>query len=530
MTSATSKDDRQETNRLLLQDNLDQAKSLSQRNVLGQFATPSPLAHEILQQAKKLLRSTDPIRFLDPAIGTGAFFSALRQVFRSDCIHSARGYEIDDHYGIPASDLWRDSGLDLRIEDFTYVSRDSAEQYDLVICNPPYVRHHYLTRETKAWLRARVRAETGWELSGLAGLYCYFMLLSHRWMARSALAGWLVPSEFMDVNYGSTIKNYLLDNVTLIGIHRFSPADVQFGDALVSSAVVWFRNESPPAEHSVKMSFGGSLLKPKRERTVSTNDLRNAHKWTPFPSKSNNRSSDVPRLSEFFMIKRGLVTGDNKFFILSEDEVNNRELPWSMFRPILPSPRNLDVDEIQSDEAQNPLLNSKLFLLDCRLSVEEIRVRYPTLWVYLEEGRERGVADRYVCRHRTPWYSQESRPAAPLMCTYLGRQGNNKRMPFRFILNRSRATAANVYLMLYPSKEVTKAISNNSTILERVWHELNRIDPEDLLSEGRVYGGGLHKLEPRELANVPLAALGGLFPSTLINADHEGLIANPPIV
>ena len=33
------------------------------------------------------------------------------------------------------------------------------------------------------------------EISGLAGLYCYFLLLCHDWMEDQGLAIWLIPSE-----------------------------------------------------------------------------------------------------------------------------------------------------------------------------------------------------------------------------------------------------------------------------------------------------------------------------------------------
>ena len=519
-----------EHNRLKLQYELDGAKSPAERNAMGQFATPPALAHDILKQAKQYCPSDQSIRFLDPAFGTGAFFSALRSVFPENRVSAARGYEVDSHYGAPATDLWQGAGLDLRIEDFTLVSPSTAEPlFDLVISNPPYVRHHHLQSQEKNWLRVRSNAVAGIEISGLAGLYCYFIALSHQWMAPGALAGWLIPSEFMDVNYGAAIKRYLLDRVTLLHIHRFDPADVQFGDALVSSAIVWFRKERPPANHKVRMTYGGSLIEPKTERHVAARDLRSSRKWTRFPCSSSEPSVDVPTLRDFFQIKRGLVTGDNKFFILNKKEITDKNLPQHMFRPILPSPRSLVMDEVPSNDSGEPVLADGLFLLDCRIPSEQVCRDYPNLWTYLEEGRDRGVADRYICRHRTPWYAQELRPPAPFVCTYLGRSGKkNKNPPFRFILNRSHATATNVYLMLYPIEGVADAMVNDSTLQERTWAVLKSIRSDVLFNEGRVYGGGLHKLEPGELANVPSAALGELFANVVSRAKQIDLFADLP--
>src|SRR5207302_6159457 len=84
------------------------------------------------------------------------------------------------------------------------------------------------------------------KISGLAGLYCYFLLLADAWLADGGFGIWLIPSEFMDVNYGQAVKRYLTEDVKLVHIHRFCPADVQFSDALVSSAVVVFEKTLRP--------------------------------------------------------------------------------------------------------------------------------------------------------------------------------------------------------------------------------------------------------------------------------------------
>jgi hypothetical protein len=63
--------------------------------------------------------------------------------------------------------------------------------------------------------------------------------------------------------------------------------------------------------------------------------------------------------------------------------------------------------------------------------------------------------------------------------------------------------------MLYPKPVLEKALSHKPERLKQVWQALNQISDETLMGEGRVYGGGLHKLEPKELglAIVPSAAL-----------------------
>jgi hypothetical protein len=511
-----------EKQRLALQAALDAEKTQGERNRMGQFATPTALAQEVLRHAVGLLPPRDKISFLDPAIGTGAFYSALLSAAPKSRVTKAMGFEIDPHYGKPAEKLWKASGLALKLSDFTHAIPDS--RFNLVICNPPYVRHHHLQIGDKTRLQLRTQEASGIKLSGLAGLYCHFLGLSHAWMTKGGIGVWLIPSEFMDVNYGLAVKRYLLDCVTLLHVHRFDPNDVQFADALVSSAVVCFKNEAPPKNHEVTFTFGGSLCAPHTNRRVPAVALRDEPKWTRFPVSDVRKRSGAPTLSDFFKVKRGIATGDNGYFILSEDEIARRGLPMEVFTPILPSPRYLPTDEIKARPDGTPDIERRLFLLDTKLPEDEIGEYSPALYAYLQEGKAQGLHERYLCKHRALWYAQENRPAAPIVCTYLGRGDAKSGRPFRFIRNDSRATVANVFLAMYPTPFLDRALARDKNLLPRVWKILNELTPEELLGEGRVYGGGLHKLEPRELANVPVPKLAALLPSSERPAKQAELL------
>jgi hypothetical protein len=366
-----------------------------------------------------------------------------------------------------------------------------------------------MDKAAKSRLLTSTLAASGVQMAGLAGLYCYFLGLAHAWMSPGGLAGWLIPSEFMDVNYGVPVKRYLLNQVELIRIHRFDPSELQFGDALVSSAVVWFRKRKPGKEHQVEFTYGGTLAEPKLSRMVPAAALQGAAKWTGLAADGIRATTDCLRLADFFDIKRGLATGDNNFFIMTPEQITERGLPMKFFKPILPGPKHLETDIVDVAKDGTPKIVRRLFLLDCRLPESEVKAHYPALWAYLKTGKST-VAEAYLCSRRTPWYAQETRPPAPFVCTYMGRNMTKRDKPFRFIMNKSQATAANVYLLLYPKPMLASALVKTPSLAKRIWEFLTAIDAATLLGEGRVYGGGLYKMEPKELANVPAAAIAAL--------------------
>jgi len=89
----------------------------------------------------------------------------------------------------------------------------------------------------------------------------------------------------------------------------------------------------------------------------------------------------------------------------------------------------------------------------------------------------------------------------------MNRRGATDGKLFRFLLNHSNATAPNVYLLLYPKPILGRVLDRDPELLRLVWAALNSITPEALIGEGRVYGGGLHKIEPKELGNTSASAL-----------------------
>lgn len=498
-----------ETRRQRHQEILDAARDQAERNRWGQFATPMPLALEIAEYAAaRWQKRSEPVRFLDPALGTGSFYSALRQAFPTERVAHAAGVELDPRIVAAAADLWKSTGLDVVAADFTQLE-PPAELFNLILTNPPYVRHHHLERDDKERLQREVARQLGINLSGLAGLYCHFLLLADSWLAPGGLAVWLIPSEFMDVNYGEAVKRYLTERVKLLHVHRFSPLDVQFSDALVSSAIVVFEKSLPPKRHAALFTHGGTLREPTRKQRVPLTTLRDAHKWTAFPATSTTivvADPDQATLADLFVIKRGLATGANDFFILPRDEADRLGIPKSAVMPVLPSPRYLDAEIIEADAGGYPANVPALCLIDCELPEEAIREKHPAFWKYLDSGKKQDIDKGYITSRRTPWYSQERRPPAPFLCTYMGRPGNGRK-PFRFIWNRSAATATNLYLVLYPKDQLARALKQHSELHEAVFRELQAIDTDTFLREGRVYGGGLYKMEPKELGRLPAASI-----------------------
>lgn len=500
-----------ENRRLQKQEELDSARSAKERNQWGQFATPPELARDIARYAL-MLHGDSEIDFLEPSCGSGSFFSALLDELGPGTLRSATGIELDQRFAALAEELWGDAGLRVLNEDYTTPGVVADGSASLVIANPPYVRHHHLSADQKSALVARSTRELGIAPSGLSGLYAHFLLLTHRALSPGAVSAWLIPSEFLDVNYGAALKQYLTNHVTVNRIHRFDPEDVQFDDALVTSSVVVFTNEPPVSGCLVQFTHGGSMTEPRETHVVPVSSLTAREKWSPhFSGVAVTKRTDTPRFDEFFRIRRGVATGNNTFFILARERIEKLGIKRWNIKPVLPGPRYVKQDVVERDSEGYPVLQQQLALITASESLDDLNSSDPHLAAYLRTADER-TTNSYLVRMRKPWYKQEQRDPAPFVLTYMGRGASAEERPFRFILNRSDAITTNVYLMLYPVGSLANALESGSLTLDDVHEAVRELTGKQLRDGGRVYGGGLHKMEPKELAALDATLIAARIP------------------
>jgi hypothetical protein len=487
-----------ELKRQSLQTFLDSQKKQGERNILGQFSTSKTLADSIIKAALKY--TNGKIKFLDTSIGTGVFFSALLDYSKKRNISCARGYEIDKHYALPSMELWQNEKIEYIIGDFFdfMPPQSNEEKFNVIISNPPYIRHHYIASDVKKRLNERIKKTFGVSFSGLTGLYGYFMALSALWLQDNGISAWLVPGEFLDVNYGEKIKTFLLKKVKLLRIHRFNPLKVQFPDALVTSTVVFY--SMGQTSDAVLFTTGNDINEPDTQKFIFSKDLNSNDKWSGWFSARPKTLKNGIVIGDYFYVKRGIATGSNKHFILTDEAIKELNVPDEYLKPILPSPRYITSNIIETGEDGYIAGIKKRYLLNITCS-ENDAVNLPeNLYYYLKEIYIE-IKDNYIIRNRSPWFKQEYRPECPFLVSYMGRNPNK---PFRLFFNTTNATAPNVYLMLYPKFNWKKIEKQNRGFLLNLHKNLQNISSEAFVSSGRVYGGGLYKLEPKELMHVQI--------------------------
>lgn len=306
----------------------------------------------------------------------------------------------------------------------------------------------------------------------------------------------------MYTNYGKALREYLLEHVTLLRLHTFAPEDVQFDDALVSSCIVTYRKAPPPPDAEVEVTegrYGASGFGRKRRCA----ELSPTSKWI-FKEPTETGASCGVTVGDLFRATRGIATGNNGFFVLDEQRVLQTGIEREALTPLLPGPRFLRDTIIDADGEGEPKIEKRRYLLSLDVPPDEVKRRFPRAYQYLQEGERAGVPSGSLCKMRKLWYQQEKRDPPRYLISYMGRANPATGQSVRFFLNRSKGIVTNGFICLYPKPFLVDLLRGRPDREAELLACLNAIPPGHVEAAGRQYGGGLKKIEPRELSMVTL--------------------------
>lgn len=464
----------------------------------GQFWTPTWVAEAMVSYV--LTGATDHV--FDPATGAGAFLLAAKKLSeRSNKKIRLLGTELD----FQALEQARDAGLtveDLRgVEIRDFVLDGPKRHYSAIVANPPYIRHHRISRGTKTELRLMTKQITGKVLDGRTGYHVFFFIKALERLAPGGRLAFIMPADTCEGVFAQTLWGWVLSTYRLEAAITFAHEATPFPN-VDTNAIVFLITAGPPSP-----TFAWAKCKKASDTTLRnwvelgfppTEDfafhsvIRNIEEGSETGlSRAPQERHVGPVLGDYVKTMRGIATGGNEFFFLTKEQIQNFGIPVEYTVRAIGRTRDVEGSEVTKqtllslEEKGRPTF---LLSLDGR-SEDKFP---PAIRKYLGKGIEQNLDKRALIKQRSPWYKMERREIPPFLFAYLGRRST------RFIRNRAGIVPLTGFLCVYSK-------AGDKDFLEKLWRLLNH--PDTLANLHRVaksYGSGAIKVEPRALERVPI--------------------------
>lgn len=450
--------------------------------------------------------------FLDPSTGTGIFIRAalVQARERGESFIQVSGYETSHVLAEIVQASVEALGFRIpTIKETDFLTNQFSDKFDAIVANPPYIRHHEMSykEDVFKWFDQRC----GFRLSRLTNIYGLFLLKIHLSLSKEGRAAILIPSEFLNADFGVPIKKFLLDNNYLEGVLIFDNTQLVFNDILTTACVVMLdagRAKERPVrivhvpDVSIVEELAEDLILNKRPEadtkwlqvSFRREALAPQLKWTSLGKSNTLRSQKLVSLGTIADIMRGIATGANSFFTLSVAEIEKHRLDDTYLRPCITKANYAShLDFSQDDFAELYNVGKKAYVLYYNGGPVS-----PALRAYIQLGERQGFQQRYLTRNRKPWFSTERREVAPIWITVFGRQN------LRFVLNKAKIWNLTAFHCIYPK------FNDENMLRALMAYLVSNECTEHVREELRVYGDGLLKMEPRDVARVPVLDISEL--------------------
>jgi len=421
---------------------------------------------------------------------------------------SVLGFELDDDEAAKAVRRARELGVtdtDVRADDFLAWAianmAKGGERFDAVVGNPPFVRYQFLppTFQTRA---ETIFDELDLKFTKHTNAWVPFILASMALLRPGGRLAMVVPAEIIHVTHAQSLRSYLGKECRRLVI--VDPEELWFDGTLQGAVILMAEKRSSTRQKAHGLGIvpvqGREFLRlpPSQvfEAPQAINGKTVVGKWTRALLDVETRDlfdeleehPDVHRFEDIARVDVGIVTGANKFFLVSDETVETYGLS-KYAHPMFG--RSEHCPGVIYDERQHAANAAKgsptnfLWFDDAPSAMKAGPRRY------IQEGERQELHTRYKCRIRAPWFRVPS-----VYATEVGMLKRCHDTP-RLITNRIGAYTTDT------AYRIRTADISGEKLVGCFINPLTALSAE---LEGRHYGGGVLELIPSEIERlmVPL--------------------------
>lgn len=475
----------------------------SDQKLRGGYYTPLDLASYIT----RWVLEKRPESLLEPSCGDGVFVQALSKVGFAPPL-SLTGFELlEEEAAKSRIRCQAEPRLESTINTQDFLEwairqiNTGQSRFDSVVGNPPFIRYQYLPEESQE------KAETIFRMLNLpftkhTNAWVPFVLASIALLKPGGRLGMILPSEIIHVTHAQSLRTYL--GTTCSRLLIIDPEEIWFEDTLQGAVILFAEKKKTDTDHSeglgiVKVSGRGFL---NDDPAAIFNDATRINgktvvgKWTRALLTERERGlldavcehSEVYQFNQIAKVDVGIVTGANKFFLVSDETVNRfglQAFSHPMFGRSEHCPGVIYDERQHRENANRGNPTNFIWLKDAEAVLSK------SVLEYIRLGESQKLHTRYKCRIRKPWYTVPS--------VYATRVG---------MLKRAHDTPRLIYNQMeaYTTDTAYRISSKECGPEKLIYCFMNALTALSAELEGRHYGGGVLELVPSEIEKllVPL--------------------------
>ncbi|MEQ9403865.1 MAG: N-6 DNA methylase [Cyclobacteriaceae bacterium] len=440
----------------------------------GVYYTPENLAKYL---AEPLINGTTKLVF-DPAYGEGSLLLAAESIFKKKMIKNASielfGSDIHPVNGL----LTHLPKANLKQSDFFSLEDDL--QFDIILSNPPYVRHQSQSKELIQSYRRKF--DNLQFLSNSSDLWAYFLVKSISHLKAGGSIGLIIPWAFLQADYAQDIRSWLIDKFENIKVLALNHPYFEEESAQERVVIIWLSNKDH-ITRKIEFAFARDIASEIAYRELERTEW-NSYKvvGTNYDLDSIfNRISNEMRFSKFGTLadtRIGVVTGANAFFIRKEEELTNLGFEQNQLKPIVTSAKELPSLITNGDEGLKRLV----------CITENDKDQFSD---FIQNGEQLEFDQRSHSKMRKPWFAISPGRIPDAFFPY--RVG---KIPY-MVLNTPQIQSTNSIHRIYFKEELTD--------IEVKWIIVSMLSTYGQLSmeaNAKTYGRGMLKMEPGALGKV----------------------------